>query len=263
MLKKKGVRGYLHKFDKSMAYTAACAMSDAFYGVGTPEHKDGAQGFDPKKSVGVWRCSVSGETSEDLPPPWRGREWIAGPAIRLLQSQGYQVTIHEGWVFPQSHELMSLWAKRLWETRQSFEDEKAWKHPLCREFAYQSIKKIANSTVGTTAFSNFGDESADQRRPDIRMQTVARNAEIVYHNILKVQKVHGVTPALIYMDAVYYLSDNPDGRAAFPTIVEREGKLGGYKYEGKIAIDSVVGDILASSSNAATKLEHLNKIGWN
>lgn len=261
-LLKQDMRGkYVHKFDRTMAYTAASSSSDAMYGVGTPLHVEG-DSFDPKK-VGVWRCTLrGGETSELLPPPWKGGEWIVGPTIRLLQYLGHEVRIHEGWVFPEQHQLMALWGATLWKARQSFEDENAWKHPVCRDFARQSIKIIANATIGTTAYSKFAEEETDQRRPDIRAQTVARSAELVYHNILKIYKTYGMTPAMVYMDAVYYIFDSVDGRATLPSMVAREGKLGGYKYEGHISIDETVNDIFAASSNTGRKLELLNTIGW-
>lgn len=259
---------YLHKYDKAMAYPYAASKPDSKYGVGTPvhvEHGDDTLHYKghPQK-VGVWRCKVSGAAADPRMPEIKHDEWIAGPLIRLLRSQGCTVEVLEGWVFPEEHTIMADWAARMWRGRQSFKDAAKWKNQTAREFAVQAMKQIAVSTIGFTAYRKFSDDETEKRRPDIRLQTVSRNAELVYHNVLKVAKDTGNYPVLIYMDAVYYLSPEPDGRKALPAIVAREGDFGGYKYEGSIKVDQLVQGILTDKkTNAATKLEALNNIGWS
>lgn len=259
---------YLHKYDKAMAYPYAASKPDSKYGVGTPVHVDNGDDTlhykgHPQK-VGVWRCKVSGGNLDKNMPEIKYKEWIAGPVIRLLRSQGCTVEVLEGWVFPEEHTIMADWAARMWRARLSFQDRAKWKNQTAREFALQAVKQIAVSTIGFTAYRKFSADETEKRRPDIRLQTVSRNAELVYHNILKISKDTNQYPVLVYMDAVYYLSPVPDGRASLPLIVAREGDFGGYKYEGSIKVDQLVQGILTDKkTNVATKLEALNNIGWS
>lgn len=265
---------YVHKFDKGSAYPAASTMTDI--GVGTPVHVD--HGRDTEKldkignfrKVGVWNCHVTSMAIHDIMPPAHiasGQYWLAGPRINMLRAAGYSVEAFEGYVFPEQHDVLTLWAKNLWDIRQGFDgtndaNVKTWGDVACMGYAREAIKLIANATIGFTAFKGFEDEDNEKKRPDIRLQVIARHTEIMRANIAKVKAMYGAAPVMVYMDAVYYLSDNPDGRAAFPELVKREGKLGGFKYEGRVAITDQVRDMFLSKKNVATRLEALNKIGW-
>jgi len=73
----------------------------------------------------------------------------------------------------------------------------------------------------------------------------------------------------VYMDAIYMISDNPNGRQAFPKLVEREFeedgttlKLGGFKYEGRVELTPDVLAMFNSSMSESSRLEYLNKKGW-
>jgi hypothetical protein len=71
------------------------------------------------------------------------------------------------------------------------------------------------------------------------------------------------------MDAVYMISDNPNGRQAFPELVKREFeedrttlKLGGFKWEGCVELTPDVLAMFDSTMGEAARLEYLNKKGW-
>ena len=261
---------YIHKFDRSMAFTAAATQTDI--GVGTPVHVETAMGAIHEKghpqAVGVWRCTVSDTpdsiVQSDMPEIWFDERdtWLSGPIIRLLRAIGYEVEVHEGWVFPEQHDLLVKWGKLLWDARQSFSHDEEWINTAGRELAYRMAKTIANTTVGFTAYKGFDEEEKEKARPDIRLQVVTRNAELMYHCMNKVKQLYGATPAMVYMDACYYLSDEPDGRAALPELVKREGKLGGFKYEGRIELTPDVRKMFALKMSVAQRLEWLNKVGW-
>jgi hypothetical protein len=261
--------GYIHKFDKAAAYPYAASKTTI--GVGTPVHKDHGDDAEPnsdKQSVGVWHCTVEYASSYDtsMPPIWkehRGKTsqgWLSGPIIRLLRTYGHTVNVHEGWVFPESHAAMTKWANSLWGIRQGFESPH-WRSEQGANLARTATKQLMNSTIGMTAFAGFEDDD-EMKRPDIRIQIIARHRELTYHNIEKTRTLYGVTPVMVYMDALYYISANPDGRALLPDLVKREGQFGGYRYEGRVEITSDVLEIFDTKMGEAERLEYLNKKGW-
>lgn len=287
---------YIHKFDRSMAFPYAASF-DNRYGTGTPVlelgeasfHRLTIRGTWKDDRVGVWRCTVTGEPDPRLPRPkfgdMRGKllsdvkldeprtEWISGPYIRLLRHLGYKVEIHEGWVFPEAtaentgrrpHEMMARWAIDMWDAREEFRKVENWKNQRARIFAEDAVKQIAVATIGSTAFKDFDDQDeADKKRPDIRLQTVGRSAELTILTILGEQKRSGRYPVMVYADAIYYVLDHTDGRGAFPGIVKREGEFGGMRYEGYIRVVPEMCAMLHGGKPEWAKLEMLNESGWS
>lgn len=258
---------YLHKFDKSSAYSAAAGQT--MIGKGLPSLITGKEArIMARKHVGVWQVRIEGEETLLLPPAWEGgkEQWVMGPIVDLSQAAGMCVGVREGWMFPEQHGLLQQWARNLWMLRS---------HAAPGGRLQMAYKDIPNKTIGLTAYHGFedGDEA---RHPHIRLQIIARHREIMWHNIYKIWKMTGgSSPLFTYMDAVYYLSDNADGRAALPQIVAREGQLGGFKYEGKIDVHDCIdynrdelsfsgsiSELLDSKLNVARKLEVLNFHGW-
>ena len=270
---------YLHKFDKRSAYPAAATQTDI--GKGTPVHLDGeaaARAAVHEKGhpqeVGVWRCTIEYDPLQydsNMPPVWRedkgtyeGTEgWIAGPIIRMLRAFGHRVTVHEGYVFPERHDLLVKWGTLLWNARQSFMGDtgEPWRNASYAAIAGKATKQIANSTIGFTAFKGFEEDEEEKRRPDIRLQVVSRNREIIRHNIDKVARLQHDKPVMVYMDAIYYLSDAQDGATAFPVLMGCGGKFG-YKYEGRIEVTPDVQAMFSRGMSVADRLEFLNKKGW-
>jgi len=258
---------FLHKVDRNSAYLASSATE--FYGVGDPaidsdgsKYKEGAikDGHRP----GVWQCRIYPGTIQL--PRWShsGLHWLADPIIRLMRKVGYEVEILNGWYFPECHQILGKWSSFLWDTRMSFQTDKTkWKRDAPRENARQGIKMIAVATIGLTAFKGFEEnEESSKKRPDIRMQTVARTYELVYHNMLKFFELTGMMPVMIYTDALYYATNSSE--VPFPDVfLKRDGKLGGYKYEGRILITPELADMINSEGSVSDKLAVLNKIGWS
>jgi hypothetical protein len=253
---------YLHKIDKNSAYLRACVALQ--FGVGDPVHEDGSASYSEKR-VGIWRCSVKAPASilENLPPVWDGGEWIAGPIIKLLQGQGYEVAIHEGWIFPKQHEVLRAWAEKIWEVRQAFKlgsyewarNEQVW------GMAYVAVKDVAVATIGLTQSRKF-EEASYKQRPDWHCQVVAGNRSTVYYNLLKVFKASGRVPLLVNMDALYYVSDERDPAAVVPELLGKENSLGGYKAEWKqpLELTEEAIAVLESNNYVTVKLEQLNKL---
>ncbi len=254
---------YLHKVDRNSAYLSSGVTE--FYGVREPirdvdgsKFKEGSykDGYRP----GVWECEVI-PCNAAIPIVDKAKTcYLAAPMIRIMRNQGYEVTVLSGWYFPEAHQILAKWAQFLWDARQGFADEKKFRHAVCRNFARLAIKLIAVATVGLTAYSNFEEQSGKQR-PDIKMQTVARTYELMYHNILKFREKTGMMPVMVYTDALYYVTNSP--KLPFPEVfLAREGKLGGYKYEGCIEITPDVAEMFATKMSVNYRLEYLNSKGW-
>lgn len=256
---------YIHKFDRRSAYPYTATQTD--YGKGTPVHLVGeaaARASEHVKGhpqdVGVWRVTITYDGARydpDMPPIWgeekgtaAGSEgWLSGPIIRLLRAFGHEVTIHEGFVFPERHDLMVKWGNLLIQGREQVTGA-----------AQKLMKQLANSTIGFTAYKGFDEDEDEKRRPDIRLQTVARQRELLRHNIQKVREETGRAPVMVYMDAVYYLSDEPV--LTLPSFAKREDKPGGMRYEGSVEITPDIAGMLKQRLSVADRLEVLNKKGW-
>ena len=263
---------YLHKFDKRSAYLAA-AKSE-FYGVGTPELIKGEASYTRRPGVGhdrvgIFHCRVCANDTPILRNHYKsGQYWLMGPIVRLLRAMKYEVEILEGWVFPEERQLLSSWVTNksktgLWDVRQSFrEDTTRWRREVPRRNAEIGAKQIAVATIGLTSYRRFGDEETDKKRPDIKAQTVARNYELLFHNIYKGVQEHEIWPVMAYFDAIYYVSNEPNGLKVIPKLLEREG-LGSFKYEGTISMTPEISHLLNIPDSVASKLETLNKKGWS
>lgn len=252
---------YVLKLDKNSAYIASATSE--FYGMGTPVH---TTTFD-EKAVAVWRVTV--HATGDFPFKRLmhvGERWLAGPLVRMLIAMGCEVEIHEGYCFPDKFMLLKSWANKVWTARLSFKTDTAtWKFDNARMMAEKAIKQIAVTTLGLTGYHGFGTaEESEKKRPDIKLQTVARTHELMYFNIMKALRQDGCMPIMIATDAVYVLADSTDPRKVCPTYLEREGRLGGYKFEGAIEITPNVLSVLTNMAMPVMKrLELLNKIGWS
>lgn len=257
---------YIHKVDRNSAYLSSSATE--FYGVGDPVlDPDGSKYVEGSikdgHRPGVWCChAVPGDISL---PHWSesGTYWLSHPIIRLMRKIGYEVEILHGWYFPECHQTMSKWSNFLWDSRMSFQTDKAkWRRDVPRELARQGIKMIAVSTVGLTAYTGFNEnEESSKRRPDIRLQTVARTYELVYHNMMKFHELIGLMPVMVYTDALYYATEC-NQRDTFDPLLKRSDKLGGYKYEGYIEVTPEIAEVINSDIAVSEKLAVLNTKGW-
>lgn len=268
---------YLHKFDKSAAYPYAATCTDI--GTGVPVHLEGKDADVASQhekghpqEVGVWRCSITynGTLYNALMPPvWREEQgsyassegWVIGPIIRLLRKVGHTVQVHEGWVFPERHDVLVKWANDLWAIRQDFSTSGNWTNAKGAALAARATKQIMNHAIGMTGSPKLSDDD-EMKRPDIRTQVIGRHRELTWHNIEKIRVMYGVTPAIVYMDALYYFSDEPSGLHALPELGKRTGKFGGYKWEGRVEVTPDVLAMFDTQMDESERLEFFNKKGW-
>ncbi len=220
------------------------------------------EGYD-KKAPGVWRVRVKEHVLGDLPPVvmWDRAEWVATPIVKLLQGIGHTIKIYDGWKFESYHGTLKNWAEWLWRQRQAFRDDvEEWKSEVGRSYARIAVKEIAVATVGLTSYGGFeSTERTFKQRPDYKLQAVAGTRATIFYNMIKVQKETGLTPVMVYLDALYYLSPEPDASFAIPGMLDKKDSLGGYKNEGwTLPVDKQVLSILTSDEAISKKLQVLN-----
>ncbi len=248
---------YLHKIDKNGAYLRACVAEK--FGVGTPVHVNGEKG-EAQRFPGVWRCSFTPVHSPDLPPAWNGGSWITSPLVRLLKQTGHSVQIHEGWMWEESHEVLRRWATTLWEARLSFREEMPEVSVDVRSLVEDACKQVATATIGLTSYSQF-EEGTFKYRPDWKMHVIGAVRATMYHNVLKLYQELQVVPVMVYMDALYVFSDEPETEKALASLMQRQASLGGYKVGWKrpLVVTSQVKEVLSATSlSVSQKLEVLN-----
>lgn len=267
---------YLHKLDKNAAYLAACVAEQ--FGSGTPTHVFHDHGVEEKK-FGLWRCELisSSQPLPELPSMWNyeGKEaWLMRPMINLLRTNGYTLHITEGWEWPAQHFTLKSWAQELWDVRQSFKkDTVRWKHTPSRQNACDGMKDIATSTVGLFASDALRQENTRtiertgkaiwKYRPDWHGEAISRHRAVMFWNMLKVREACGITPLFVYMDALFYASDEYDPYKALPGISWQSGDglstdIGKYKHEWTLPLDSDVVSLLKSGERLTDKLSMLN-----
>lgn len=221
---------YLHRFDKNSSYLAAC--TGVAVGVGEPVHiTDDIELSYP----GIYRVSYEVGSSRfdgvSLPRCFRDKQlWATSDQITRARKLGYVVTVSEGYQWHEKHRVLEDFATFVWNAREGYHplrgDTKRFPHPACRAHAYHFTKSLALH-LGRLASSKY----EEFRRPDYYSSVVGRARETVLY-MLDNLVTQGHTPVLVYADAIYLPSYEKDRRKAFPTLVEKETKLGGYKYEG-------------------------------
>lgn len=255
---------YLHKIDKNGAYLRACAAEK--FGVGAPIHM--TECAEREKRPGVWRCTFDAVALPGLPPVWDDGPWIVTPILQALRKTGHHVTVHEGYVWneAQSHEILKHWAEDLWAVRQGFRQGKykdqVWKSAEVSRLAEDACKQIATATVGLTSYGKF-DEETFKYRPDWKALIIGAVRATMFYNMLKLQQETGLTPIIVYMDALYVVSDEPETETALATLLDKPNSLGGYKVGWARPIE-VTADVRAllydPVVSLSQKLAALNKI---
>lgn len=258
-------RNYLHKVDKHSDFLRACVGCQV--GVGTPVKVFTDQGVD-EGLPGIWHIvKLSPEHASLRFPPhlWRDAQWASTPIVKMLRRIGYTVTIVEGYQFPNHAPLLGHWALALWETRQQFKAQSqdtllfSVARRECYARAYDGIKDIAATTMGVFATQIADIQRTWKYRPDWWAQVVGTARALMFYNMLKVDQECGLTPVLVYVDSLLYVSDEPDVAQALPGLALRPA-LGCYKHEWTLPMSHQVLAILDSEEGEAWKMGQLNDL---
>lgn len=215
---------WVHVYDKSGAYLAACSNTNT--GVGNPIHTPMLYGH-----PGIYRIEIEQRPEQEkIPVIEYGQEWVTWDVLQYAEKQGYKMVIIDGWLFPDYEKVLGNrdskrnWAKRLWDARQALKGTPA----------YEDMKVIA--TVGMGGFATSKDKYGGLNliHPNWFFDHVGKARVNMFHNIKK----YAGNAVLIRVktDELMYVSRDPNPRTAIPGIFDRVGQLGGYKHVCSVQI---------------------------
>ncbi len=217
---------YVHHYDKNSQYLSACRSVNM--GIGDPVHVvDGDDGTHIVPGLpGVYRASLVQDKIDDDFDGLRfpliieeGQEWVTNEVLVYALQRGYEITIHEAWVFTDYAKILDTWAEKIWKTRQYFKG--------VNDAAYREMNHIAHIGVGSFATNENKHAGIDLIHPNWWADVVGKARVNMLCNLLK----YGA-PVCIRTDGLYYVSRDPNWRTAVPGILDRMDQCGGYKYEG-------------------------------
>jgi hypothetical protein len=176
---------------------------------------------------------------------------------------GWQVEIVEGHQWREQgmyHRTLETWANTLWDVRQGLRvPSPEYKHTEARRNAYSTIGAIAHVGIGKLADT---DTTGGLYRPDIWALVVGRACANIFFNVEQIRSKSGLMPILIHTDALWYVSNDANPETAVPGIIDKAGKLGGYKvvYEKPLLVKDAEATI-AKESSPAKLVRLVNQLG--
>lgn len=212
---------WVHLYDKNSQYLSACRGVKT--GVGDPVHV--AHGDDDTfirpGLPGIYRISFDTlqwlTLNPNLPSIIEpGQEWITNDVLEYAISKGYDIRIHEAWVFDDSTKVLDKWAERLWNALSATKDTD-------RE-TYGKLKSISHVGPGSFATGKQRHAGIDLIHPNWWADTVGKARVNLLCNIEK----YGA-PVCVRTDGLYYITRDANIRTAVPGILDRVGQSGGYK----------------------------------
>jgi hypothetical protein len=204
---------YVHAYDKSSMYLAACSSMPL--GFGKPELVTGGMERFSPKTPGYWHVIVpSGSAHAEFPAIAPQAPWCATPSLSIALEAGYRVTFQEAWVWPEAHQPLNPWSKHIRTAR----DVLRGSSPL----AYRALKSCYTQSIGWLGLRTLADSEMpnDLYRPDWRHAIIAAARANLYRNIVKAYKASGRAPFAVGTDCLYYTADD------FAETFAQEGALG-------------------------------------
>lgn len=236
---------YVHVYDKNAAYLAACSRR---FGRGEPVHvsceeitvnDDLQEQILAGKAYGIWRvCGYRWPhplpEDEMLPGPFGAAHeiedmWVYTPHIELAKKLGWDLTIYEGYYWPNTHGALAEWAQCLWQARQA-----ARTYSNHAPAAEGLLKHCFTESLGVMARRpevDAGEAIRWYNRPD---WAGTITAEHYLRHVLKMHQLEAQTPGYLYVsgkDSFAWISDDPDPMTAVPGLLDKpQTQLGSYKH---------------------------------
>ena len=235
---------YLHLYDGNGKYLAAC--TGAKMGVGIPQHYlpnpnvEEIEQHILKNQPGVWSIGLEQGVPEyaryhiPIGPDTDPRFWAYTPVVAELMREGYRFVIYEGYLWEEWHETLRAWAELLWKVRQDLKtNESKYPNREAAQIAAKMSKIIAVHGVGWLDLSSErakpAGEHGPMHHPDKRNTIIALVKARMMRTIAQFQD-KGFTPAMIQVDELGYISDDPNPETAVPGLMKRKDQLGGFKH---------------------------------
>lgn len=252
---------WLHRFDKNAAYVGAA--SSVVCGAGEYEYRNRPE-LDPKLP-GVWHILLSGESpfdGRDLPHPTSGAldSWQHTPVVKLCADLGYQVSILESVTFPEYHQTLRPVYDVISTARTRLMSPGAFKNASAQAIALSSLKKIYAAALGGKLAELARAEKQDQLyRPDWWAAIKALTRARMFYRIRDLAPAH--TPVAVHTDALYFVSNDPNPRAAIPGLLsDDETALGKFKVVDSFYLADVGLDVFARLGRLEKRLAELGAL---
>lgn len=185
------------------------------------------------------------------------QEWVNLDVLNFALEQGYEVRIHEAYLFENRTKVLDEWALAVWNARQSLLERYGKEHPAVKE-----IKRLATMGVGSFATSKEKQESHAWIHLNFWTDAVSKARVNILANLLKYAKA-GYRPKLVYSDGLWFVTSESDYSLAVPDILDRAGKLGGYHYEYSFPVTSELVEKVQTLSpgQVVTEFNHMGGKG--
>lgn len=219
-------------------------------------HKD--QGRTERFYKDAWETSVNRQW---LPLPlYNEQEWVTTNLLKLLLDMGYSVSVFEGFEWEESHRTLESWARKIWNARARYSGFEGKEYNVL-QLAYYSMKRIATASVGLLASDATPEKERAFYRPDWWATIVELAKARMIYNADRIGKQHGQWPHAFVVDALYYVSPEPDPERAVPTILARRNELGGYKLKQMLQITDEVRDAFSDEKTPGDMARIINQLG--
>jgi hypothetical protein len=234
-------------YDVNSAYLSA--FNGGALGVGDPTHR--TENID-ERLPGIYHASINIAASlfdgNQLPQIFGKSEWLTHDLLAFAREAGYEIEVDECWQWDEHHRVVGTAASALWNAREVLHaergDNQRFPNKLCRQNAYESIKRIALPLPG-----RFNNVHTPVFRPDWWQCGVGRARATQLRRLMKLYQQSHI-PAWIYGDSLYFLSSDSNPQTAVPGMLDRSTKLGGYKCNGVIEVTDEVLEVWKTNSFA-------------
>ena len=220
---------YLHKYVHLSRCLEACMAVPL--GVGEATYSSNGRAYDGMRP-GLWRVYAEPAGSifdgKHL-PRCLSDEWMSTPQVKCCQDISYQVSVREGYYWPQSYEPLTLWAKTLWQAAERLHTHpQSYRHGQGRANAFQTIKQLAQRGIAILAED---EQRGGWARLDWWTQIVGRSRAMLFTHLAGFAR-KGTMPVLVDGDALWVVSDDPNPLTAvrgLVTVQRWKGYLVGYE----------------------------------
>lgn len=249
---------YLHKYTHLSWYLEGCLT--VRLGTGDPEYSANGRACDALRP-GLWRIQVerAGSVFDNKRlPACPANDWVSTPQVKCCQDAGYRVQVHEGYCWPQAHELLKPWAGALWHAAERVSTHPhSYQHARGRANCYQAITRLAQLGLTTIALDR---ESGGWNRPDWWAAVAGRGRAVLFAHLARLAR-KGIMPVLIDRDALWVVSDDPNPLTAVPGLLSTQ-KWKGYTagYQVPLALSREVQAAFRASEHPSQMAEVLDAL---
>lgn len=253
---------YLHKYTHFSPQLEACKTVQL--GVGAPQHSANGQACDGLRP-GLWRVSIEAAGSvfdgKRLPKCAEGNDrnnegWLCTPQVKCCREIGYRVQVKEGYYWPQAQDLLKRWATTLGLAGERLHTRPhVYRHVQARNNVSRSIKLLASLSLSILAQERTAGGWA---RPDWQAHIASSSRAHLFTHLSRLVR-QGVMPVLIYSDAFWVVSNDPNPLTAVPALVQaRQWRGYSVGYEAPLPLSDKVRAMLRQAKHAGQAAQALD-----